>query len=214
MTEPLRGRPAQAGPPRLPLRSADELAGDARGLHDMLVCGPRGSATGTVPLTDGEGRLLGPFAIMTLTPDIGGPLQELGLRFRFSQRLTRRESELATLLVASSSASEFEWFAHEPAARAAGFTDRQLQAVLDGAPVDGLTSAETAVLHVVRALTSDETLDDDDFHFATTELGHERLAELVWLVGYYRSLALALQVFRPPTRPRPERLPCPRTESP
>jgi alkylhydroperoxidase/carboxymuconolactone decarboxylase family protein YurZ len=194
----LTGRPGPAGPPRVPLLRPDELDIEQAQLYAEIADGPRRSQAAVVPLTDDEGRLLGPFALMLLTPRIGSAVQALGAALRFDPSLSPRARELAVLTVAAHRRSEFEWLAHERAALAAGLTGGQLQALLDGEVPAGLEAVEEVVVRTVRRLLLDGGLDDEGFAEARSVLGTGSVAALVWLVGYYGMLATALATFRPP----------------
>ena len=148
-------------------------------------------------VTDADGQLLGPFAIMLLSPEVGNAMQQVGAKIRFGTALTGRERELAILTVAGALSSEFERLAHVPAARALGLTEPQIDAALAGQAADGLSPDEAIVGRLARAMTVDRTLSDEDYAYAVEALGQERLAELTWLAGYYSALALSLAVFRP-----------------
>jgi 4-carboxymuconolactone decarboxylase len=184
-------------PPRLDLIPPAELAPAQRDLYDAITGGPRASQAGTVPITDADGRLLGPFAVMLLAPEVGHAIQQVGAKIRFGTALTGRERELAILSVAGAARSDFERLAHEPAARALGLAQQQIDALLAGRIPDGLSADEAAVARLARVMTADRTLSDQDYADGIAVLGRERLAELTWLVGYYGALALALAVFRP-----------------
>jgi 4-carboxymuconolactone decarboxylase len=184
-------------PPRLDLIPPAELAPAQRALYDAITGGPRAGQAGTVPITDADGQLLGPFAIMLLSPEVGNAMQQVGAKIRFGTALTGRERELAILTVAGALGSEFERFAHVPAARALGLTDPQIDAALTGRTADGLSADEAIVARLALAMTVDRTLSDEDYSGGVAALGRERLAELTWLVGYYSALALSLAVFRP-----------------
>ena len=184
-------------PPRLDLIPPAELAPAQRALYDAIAGGPRASQAGTVPITDTDGRLLGPFAIMLLSPEVGNAIQQVGATIRFGTALTGRERELAILTVAGALNSEFERLAHVPAARGLGLTEPQIDAALAGRAVDGVPADEAMVGRLALAMTVDRTLSDDDYSAGVEALGRERLAELTWLVGYYSALALSLAVFRP-----------------
>jgi 4-carboxymuconolactone decarboxylase len=189
-------------PPRLDLIPPADLAPAQRALYDAITGGPRASQAGTVPITDTDGQLLGPFAIMLLSPDVGNAMQQVGATIRFGTALTARERELAILTVAGALDSEFERLAHVPAARGLGLTEPQIDAALsglavDGLAVDGLSADEAMVRRLARAMTVDRTLSDEEYSAGVGALGRERLAELTWLVGYYSALALSLAVFRP-----------------
>ena len=187
----------EEGPPRLDLIAPADLDPAQRVLYEAITGGPRASQAGTVPIVDESGRLLGPFAVMLLTPEVGNAMQQVGAKIRFSRALTGRERELAILAVAGELRSGFERLAHEPAARKLGLTELQANAVLSGRVPDGLSDDEALVCRLARAMTAERNLRDEDYEAGVAALGRERLAELTWLVGYYSALALALAVFRP-----------------
>ena len=184
-------------PPRLDLIDPADLDDAQRAVYDAITGGPRASQAGTVPITDEAGRLVGPFAVMLLTPAVGNAMQQVGAKIRFAGALTARERELAILTVAGQLRSDFERLAHEPAARALDLAQDQVEAVLSGLVPGGLTDSEALVCRLARVMTADRTLPDEDYDEGVAVLGRERLADLTWLVGYYAALALALAVFRP-----------------
>jgi 4-carboxymuconolactone decarboxylase len=183
--------------PRLDLMSPAELAPAQRALYDAITGGPRATQAGTVPITDEAGRLLGPFAVMLLSPEVGNAVQQVGAKIRFGTALTGRERELAILTVAGALNSEFERLAHVPAARNLGLAQAQIDAALAGRTPDGLSADEAMIGRLALVMTVDRTLSDEDYADGIEALGQERLAELTWLVGYYSALALSLAVFRP-----------------
>jgi alkylhydroperoxidase family enzyme len=184
-------------PPRLDLIAPADLDDAQRALYAAITGGPRASQAGTVPIVDESGRLLGPFAVMLLTPEVGNAVQQVGAKIRFATALTARERELAILAVAGVLRSDFERLAHEPAALRAGLTKAQVNAVLSGQVPGGLDGDEALIGRLAQVMTSDRTLADEDYEAGLAALGQARLAELTWLVGYYSALALALSVFRP-----------------
>jgi 4-carboxymuconolactone decarboxylase len=183
--------------PRLDLIAPPDLDEAQRALYEAITGGPRASQAGTVPIVDESGRLLGPFAVMLLTPEVGNAMQQVGAKIRFSTALTGREREIAILAVAGELRSDFERLAHEPAALKLGLTKAQVSSVLSGRVTDGLTGDEALVGRLARVMTVERNLPDGDYQAGVATLGKERLAELTWLVGYYSALALALAVFRP-----------------
>jgi AhpD family alkylhydroperoxidase len=186
-------------PPRLDLIAVEEMDGPQRRLRDAIANGPRRGQhqQGTVPIMDDAGRLLGPFTVMLLAPRVGGPLQEVGAALRFATSLTSRERELGVLAVAAAHQCDFEWRAHEAAARNLEITAAQLDAIAGGQAPEGLAEAEAMVFRLAAMMARDRSLPDADYDAAVALLGAVKLAELTWLVGYYSALALALAVFRP-----------------
>lgn len=186
-----------------------------RAVHDAIMGGPRAGTAGVLPLADADGRLLGPFGPMLLSPPVGAALQELGARLRYDTALTDRARELAILLVAAHEDSAFERCAHELIGRHVGLTETEVEA-LRRAEVPPLGDPhERATTEVVQALLLRGDLDDRQFEAARRLLGAPVLFELLTLVGYYRTLAVQLRVFRigvlsgehipadPPDRDRP-----------
>lgn len=184
-------------PPRLDLTAPADLDDAQRAVYEAITGGPRASQKRLVPLTDEAGRLAGPFAVMLLAPEVGNAVQAVGAKVRFTDLLTDRERELAILTVAGELRSDFERLAHEPAARQAGLSQPQLNAVLAGRIPGGLTEDEALICRLAQVMTADRNLPDEDYDRGRNALGQERLATLTWLVGYYSALALALAVFRP-----------------
>lgn len=177
--------------------SLPEMDEAQRDLYYSIAGGPRSSQRAVVPITDSDGRLVGPFAVMLLTPAVGDAMQRVGAALRFQSGLTDTEREIATLCVAGELRSDFEWLAHEPAGRAAGLTPPQLDAIRSGRPAEGLSEEQAVVGRLARTMARDRSLPDEDYATGLAVLGRARLAELTWLVGYYSALALALAVFRP-----------------
>ncbi|GAA4431020.1 carboxymuconolactone decarboxylase family protein [Georgenia halophila] len=179
-------------------RRPDELDADQRELYDRIVDGPRKTQAGQVPIADESGALVGPFGLMTIAPAVGDAVQSVGAALRFATGLEPLVREAAILLVAAHHRCDFEWIAHAGAARSAGLDDTRLAALGDGRVPDGLDEQQARALETVGALLASATLDDARYEAALDSLGERTLAELVWLCGYYSSLALALAVFRPP----------------
>lgn len=191
--------------PRIPKLAPSDLDAGQRALYDAIAGGRRAQGPQRFRLTDADGRLEGPFNAFLLQPRLGAALQALGAAVRYETGLDDRCREIAILVVAAHWRSDFEWYAHEPAARAAGLTDADLAALLDGQP-DGLAGREAVVARTAAALAAQGDLDDAQYREAAAEFGPDGLFELLTLVGYYAALALQLRVFRVPP---PEKTPFP-----
>jgi len=180
--------------PRLPALNPSDLDHEQRDVYEAIVGGPR--PANVFSFVDEEGRLLGPFNAMLYSPVVGGPLQELGAALRFRTSFTKREREIATLVVAARHRSDYEWYAHEHIGRKAGLSEAELTALRTGAdPV--LADARERIVHeAARTLAVDGDLSAPVFAEAAASLGRSALVELVTLVGYYAALALQLRVFR------------------
>ncbi len=179
---------------RLPHLLPAELDAEQRSLYDSITGGPR--ANGPFALTDDAGRLTGPFNAMLLAPAVGAALQGLGAALRYETSLSARVRELAILATAAHWDCEFERYAHEPAALAAGLPEEQLGAVRAGQEPDGLDPAELVAFRFVRDLLRKGDVDDVTYTATVSTIGNRMVVELTALVGYYSTLALQLRVFR------------------
>jgi 4-carboxymuconolactone decarboxylase len=178
-----------------PLPPAVQSA-EQRALYDVIVGGPRASQTTVIPLVDGDGRLLGPFEAMLLSPRLGHAAQALGAALRYGSELTPRIRELAVLAVARHWDSEYERYAHEAIGLVSGLTPGEIAALRDGTALDLADPVERAASDVVHALLESGDLDDEAYAAARGVLGEAGLFELSTLVGYYATLALQLRLFR------------------
>lgn len=175
----------------------DELTDRQRELYRSITDGPRKQQASLVPVTDADGRLLGPFALMTIAPTIGQAVQAVGAALRFAGAFSARTRELAILTVAVHHGSDFEWFAHVDAAREAGLSPAQLRALQQREIPADLDAQEAVVHRVVCELLADGRLSDTSYAEAVTSLGAAGIAECIWLIGYYSMLQLALAAFDP-----------------
>lgn len=172
-----------------------ELDDEQRAVYDAIAGGPR-AAGSAFRLVDDRGGLEGPFNAMLLQPGLGGALQELGSAVRYRTAMTTRAREIAILTVARVWRSDFERYAHEAVAAAAGFTPYEISSLGNGDRTAFPDPADRLILDVATALAERGDLADDEFEAAREALGLPVLFELTTLIGYYSTLALQLRVFR------------------
>lgn len=182
--------------PRRRRATPAELTEEQRALYDRITGGPRAAGPQHFALTDAEGRLVGPFDALLLSPEVGTALQEVGAAVRYGSGLTDRVRELAILRVAGHWDCTFERTAHEAIGRAVGLGEPEIAAAGAGTQPDLTDPTESAALAVVEALVLRGDLGDEEYARAVDRLGERAVFELTVLVGYYATLALQLRVFR------------------
>ena len=185
-------------PRRLRKLEVDRLDAEQRALYDSIASGPRANGPQLFALTDGAGRLEGPFNAMLLRPGLGQALQELGAAIRYRGTLDDRGREIAILAVAAVWDSAFERYAHEAVGRAAGLEEAELDALRRGDHEAFADERERLIAATARALAEQGDLTEEEFAGGRAALGEEGLFELTTLVGYYATLALQLRIFRVP----------------
>jgi 4-carboxymuconolactone decarboxylase len=184
---------SEGSSPRLDALAPEQFDGAQAELYAAITGGPRAADRGRSPIVDEEGRLLGPFNAMLYNPALGDPMQGLGAAIRYRTSLDPATRELAILVVAATLDSEFEWFAHERLARAAGVSEETIARVAAGREPDG----EDALPYLAaRDLITDGDLSDGRYAEVEQRFGTAGCVELVVLIGYYRMLALVLRTFR------------------
>jgi 4-carboxymuconolactone decarboxylase len=176
----------------------DEYSADQRRVYDTIVAGPRSKDAGTLPVTDADGRLYGPFTPMLANPRIADIVQMLGAAMRYEIDLTPRAREIAILGVATGKRSSFEWYSHELLARRAGLTIEELDHVLAGRAAPTFDAYEDLVWRVVTTLVRECDLDDSQFAEAQAAFGDAGIVDLIALVGHYELLSRSLRVWRTP----------------
>lgn len=118
-------------------------------------------------------------------------------------RLSRRETELVILRVATLAGSEYELTQHRPLGRRAGLSAADIDRVADGPEAAGWTPSDALLLRTVDELFATEDLSDASWTALRGRYDEHRCLELVMLVGHYRMLATALTTLRvPPDAPR------------
>jgi 4-carboxymuconolactone decarboxylase len=111
-----------------------------------------------------------------------------------SPTFTPRLRELIILRVAHLQHTPYELSQHTDLARAAGLTQRQLDAIVDAGDTDTaeFSPTERTVLAAVTELCTTRHLRDDSFAAVQAALGDEATTELLMIVGCYYGLALLL----------------------
>jgi 4-carboxymuconolactone decarboxylase len=152
-------------------------------------------------LTAGRGRILGPYKVWIHSPTVAGGMEQVGTFLNKHSSLSTREVEIGILVIAQHWKGDYVKAAHVRAGLAAGLSQQAIDAILAGAD-PGLTDAhERAVHRFVSALVGGVRLSDAEFAAIETAIGREGIAEVLVLLGYYTSVALAMKVHEVPIPP-------------
>jgi AhpD family alkylhydroperoxidase len=118
------------------------------------------------------------------------------LRFNFhllyGSSLPARLRELAVLRVAHLSRCEYEWLHHVDMGRTAGLSDDVIAGIQRGEAEDEL---DRAVLTAVDELHRDSIVSDPTWATLAAHLDEHQLMDLVFTIGCYGSLAMAINTF-------------------
>lgn len=185
---------------RIPWFAPGDLDARGRALYDAITTGPRAAGRSS-SMGNEEGRLYGPFNALFLDAEVGDALQELGAAIRYRSAIPAGLRELAIVQVASTLKCETEWRAHSAIARQLGVAEEDLDAIQAGAEPVGLSEEEILVCRLTSSLVVHRDLTDEEFASAESVLGLTVLGDLVFIAGYYSTLATSMAAFRVPLAP-------------
>jgi AhpD family alkylhydroperoxidase len=113
----------------------------------------------------------------------------------FASTLSPRQRELLVLRVAAVRECEYEWRQHVVLAADAGLTPDEIARVADGADASGWSPPDKAMLGAVDELVRDAAVSDATWAALAADLDEQQLMDLVFTVGTYDLLAMALGSF-------------------
>ena len=145
-------------------------------------------------LTAGRGRILGPYKIWIHSPTVAAGMERIGTFLNKHASLSKREVEIVILVIAQHWKGDYVRQAHIREGKAAGLSQETIDAILAGGDPKLAGAHERAVHRFAAALVSGSKLSDAEFAEVETVLGREGIAEVLVLLGYYTSVALAMKV--------------------
>jgi 4-carboxymuconolactone decarboxylase len=177
---------------RLPVVTRDTLDADGQRVYDMVVGRDR-----TTPL-------LGPGGISLHSPKVAEAMNLLNTYLRSNGVLGPRYTEVAILVAAWEIEQQYEWSAHEPAARRFGVPDAVIDAIKYDRGVEGLSAEESLIVRFSRQLLREHSLPSELYAEAVRRFGQQGTFELTAVIGDYVMAGIMLNAAdqrQPPDRP-------------
>jgi 4-carboxymuconolactone decarboxylase len=164
----------------------DKMTPAQREGYRFLVEGPRG-------------RLPGPYKVWVHNPKLVHAAAPIGQHFTPGQSsLTEREREIAVIVMTSRWHSAYPTAAHEKRGKEVGLPAATVEAMIAGLPVSFPDSREQVVYEVAMALAAGRLVSQGLYDRAVETLGHERITDLVVLMGYYTAVSLTMNFYAVP----------------
>jgi AhpD family alkylhydroperoxidase len=113
----------------------------------------------------------------------------------FATTISVRQRELLVLRVAALRRCEYEWAQHAVLAADAGLTDDEVTRIKDGPDAPGWSALDRALLSGTDELVRDARIADHTWADLAEELDDQQLMDVVFTVGAYDLLAMALRSF-------------------
>ena len=113
----------------------------------------------------------------------------------FATTLSPRQRELLVLRVAALRGSSYEWAQHAVLAGDVGLDPGEVARVAEGPRAGGWTPLDAALLQATDDLVAGARIGDDAWRALAADLDEQQLLDLVFTVGAYDVLAMALLTF-------------------
>jgi 4-carboxymuconolactone decarboxylase len=146
----------------------------------------------TLPRGVGGGRILAIFTTLARHPKLLKRWLVFGNHVLFKSTIGARERELAILRVGWLCRSEYEWGQHVVIGRGVGLRDDEMKRVIAGPDAPGWTPLEALVLRATDELHADKMISDATWDALSAHYGVEQLMDLVFAVGQYTLVSMAL----------------------
>jgi 4-carboxymuconolactone decarboxylase len=135
------------------------------------------------------------FKTLANHPQLAGKFGVWGNQVLFRSSLSPRDRELAILRVGWLARATYEWHHHVAIALDhAGMTDADVDLARSG-PVAGSDAADDVLLRAVDELVGDHFISNDTWAKLATRYDQTQLIDLVFTVGQYTMVSMALNSF-------------------
>jgi len=148
--------------------------------------------------TAGRGPILTPYKVWIHSPKVAAGMEHIGTFLNKKSSLSTPEVEICIILIARHRHGEYVLDAHIRGAREAGVPETAIEAICGGVDPKLADPHEQAVYRFASALISGIKLADKDFAEVEAALGRTGIAEVLVLLGYYTSVAMAMKVHEVP----------------
>ncbi len=110
--------------------------------------------------------------------------------------LPARDRELLILRTGWNCRAPYEWAQHVAIARTVGITDAEIARISDGAATPGWSEFDALLLRAADELHADQSLSDATYAALAEHYDAQQLLDLVFTVGQYTLVSMALNTFR------------------
>ncbi len=149
-------------------------------------------------LVAGRGRLLTPYRIWIHSPRLAAALETIGTFLNKKSSLTEREVELTICIIANHWKGEYVWTVHTRISVELGIPQSVFDAIRAGQDPVLDDERERTVYDLTKIAMEPGGGSDEVFARAERLLGRNGIAEVLALLGYYSSVAMAVKLHRAP----------------
>jgi 4-carboxymuconolactone decarboxylase len=143
----------------------------------------------------------GPGAIRLYSAPVADHMGAVNSYLRYKSGLDPRLVQLAILVTARESDSEYEWTAHEPQGLKAGLQPEVIDIVRLRKSTEGLAEKDAVIIQLGREVMGKHHVSPDVAARALNLFGKQGLVNIVSLMGDYAATAILLNAFDQHVRP-------------
>jgi 4-carboxymuconolactone decarboxylase len=154
-------------------------------------------------LVAGRGRILGPYKVWIHSPTLASGMEHIGTFLNKRGSLSPREVEIGILVIARHWDADYVRQAHIREGKRVGLSQETVDALVAGADPKLTDPHERCVYDFAAALVTGAKVADARFAEIEKVLGRNGIAEVLVLIGYYTSVALAMKVHEVPIPQQP-----------
>jgi len=147
------------------------------------------------PMQARNGRVLNIFKTLVRHPKLLKRWLPLANHLLFKSSLAPRERELLILRTAWLARAEYEWGQHVVIAAREGLSQAEIDRVAEGPGAAGWSPGEAALLAAADDLFGDSCISDASWEALSLRFGTAEIMDIVFTVGAYAMLAMALNSF-------------------
>ncbi len=148
--------------------------------------------------TTDDGRLVGPFNPVLLSPGITQSFLSLQEAEQAHTTLDERVRQVVILVVGAAWRSDYELYAHSAVARKAGLSDEAIRTLAAGGLPDDLDEKEKVAQRYTRQLSTGHRVDASLYAEAEQAFGTQGLVDIAFLAGIYHIVCALLNGFEIP----------------
>jgi len=141
-------------------------------------------------------RSLNIFATLAHHPKLMKRWMVFGNHVLAKSTLSARERELLILRTGWNCRAPYEWGQHVAIGRAVGITDDEVARIAAGPDAPGWDPFEACLLRAADELHTDQTLTDATYAELAARYDEQHLLDLVFTVGQYHLVSMALNSMR------------------
>jgi alkylhydroperoxidase family enzyme len=145
-----------------------------------------------------NGRVFNVFKTLARHPKLMKRWLPFANHILFKSSLPQRDREMLILRLAWRARAEYEWAHHVEIGERAGLSDVEIQRITAGPDAPGWTPFEAALLRAVDELHGRSRLSDDTWNALAQRYDTPQVMDLIFTVGNYAALAMALNTFGVP----------------